>query len=149
VDRREILTGGALLAAAAMTKVALAADEHEHEHHHHHDMPMAYAALLTAASDCLLKGQICSDHCLISLGEGDTAMAECAKAVAQMMATCGALQRLASSGSKYVPQMARLARDVCKDCEAACKKHADKHTQCKDCMESCANCAKECEKVSV
>jgi Cys-rich four helix bundle protein (predicted Tat secretion target) len=144
MDRRELLTGSALFAAAAMTRVALAAEEHEH--HHHHDMPLPTASLLTAVTDCLLKGQICSDHCLINLGEGEKEMAPCAQSVAQMLATCGALQKLASANSKYVPQMAKLARDVCKDCEAECKKHADKHKECKDCMESCAACARECEK---
>jgi Cys-rich four helix bundle protein (predicted Tat secretion target) len=149
MDRREVLSGGVLLAAAAMANAPFAADEPMHDHeHHHHDMPLPAANLLTSVSDCLLKGQICSDHCLVSLGDGDKAMAACAQSVAQMMATCGALQKLASSNSKYLPQMAKLARDVCKDCEAECKKHADKHKQCKDCQESCAACAKECEKFS-
>jgi Cys-rich four helix bundle protein (predicted Tat secretion target) len=147
MGRREILTGGALFAAAAMANVAFAAEEAMHEHHHH-DMPLPAANLLTSVSDCLLKGQICSDHCLVNLGDGDKAMAACAQSVAQMMAICGALQKLASSNSKYLPQMAKLAKDVCKDCESECKKHADKHKQCRDCQESCAACAKECEQVS-
>jgi Cys-rich four helix bundle protein (predicted Tat secretion target) len=145
MDRREVLTGGALLAAAAMSNAVFAADEHEH---HHHAMPSPAANLAVSASDCLQKGQVCIDHCLVLLGDGDKAMAACAQSVTQMLAVCTALQRLANANSKYLPQMARLAKDVCKDCEAECKKHADKHKQCKDCQESCAACAKECEKFS-
>ena len=145
MDRREVLTGSAFLAAAAMANVAFAADEHEHEHHHH-AMPSPSASLAIAASDCLQKGQLCIDHCLILLSEGDKAMAACAQSVTQMSAICTALQRLANANSKYLPQLARLARDVCRDCEAECKKHADKHAECKNCMESCGACAKECEK---
>ncbi len=145
MDRREVLTGGALLAAAAMANTVFAAEEAMHEHHHH-DMPLPAASLAASASDCLQKGQVCIDHCLILLGDGDKAMAACAQSVTQMLAICTTLQRLANANSKYLPQMAKLAKEVCKDCEAECKKHADKHKQCKDCQESCAACAKECEK---
>jgi Cys-rich four helix bundle protein (predicted Tat secretion target) len=143
MDRREVLTGGALLAAAAMAGTVFAADEHAH---HHHAVAMPTAKLATSAADCLQTGQLCIDHCLVLLGDGDKVMAACAQSVSQMLAVCGALQRIANANSKYLPQMAKLAQDVCRDCAAECKKHADKHAECKNCMDSCNACADECKK---
>lgn len=143
MNRREILAGGALFAAATMANSVRAAPA-EGAHHHHH-MAAPAASLATAAADCLQTGQRCIDHCLVLLGDGDKAMAACAKSVNQLMPVCDTLQHMANTNSKYLPQMARLALEVCRDCEAECKKHADKHKECKACMESCAACAKECK----
>lgn len=145
MDRREALAAGTgLLAMGIMA--ANAAEMSSHDHHHH--AAAAPSALALAAADCLQKGQVCLDHCVQLLGEGDRAMASCAQMVAQMQAVCAGLQRLANARSKYLPQMARLAQEVCRDCEAECRKHADKHAECRACMEGCATCARECQKVS-
>ncbi len=147
MNRREMLAGGVALAAAAAA--ARAAEPAMHEHHHHHSSaPSEAANLAVAAADCQQKGQVCIDHCLVLLGEGDKAMAACAQSVSQMLSVCAALQRLANANSKHLPHMAHVALGVCRDCEAECKKHADKHVQCKDCMESCAACARLCEKMA-
>ncbi|MFY9260698.1 MAG: four-helix bundle copper-binding protein [Gallionella sp.] len=142
MDRRTLLLGGMALASAAIVGNAQAS---EHEHHHH-DAPV-HASLATTAADCLQKGQVCLNHCLELLGQGEKDMAACAKSVNQMLALCGALQQLANQDSKQLSKLAAIALDACQQCQEACKKHADKHEACKACGESCEACAKECKKL--
>lgn len=144
MNRRELLLSGIALAGAAIVGNAQA-EEHMHEHHH---AAPGHAALAVSASDCIQKGQACLSHCLVLLGQGDKEMAACAQSVNQMLALCGALQQLANQNSKLLPKLAALAMDACNQCEEACKKHADKHEECKACGESCAACAKECKKLA-
>ncbi|MBK9160460.1 MAG: four-helix bundle copper-binding protein [Nitrosomonadales bacterium] len=144
MNRRELLLGGMALAGAAVVGRAQAAG---HAHEHHHGAP-ANASLAAATSDCVQKGEVCLSHCLELLGKGDRDMAACAQSVNQMLAVCGALQQLANQNSKQTARLAAIAMDVCKQCEEECKKHADKHEQCKACGESCAACYKECKKVA-
>lgn len=145
MNRREALLSGLALASAAVVGSAQAAEDHSH-HEHHHAAPNA--ALTNAAADCVQKGQVCLNHCLDLLADGNKEMAACAKSVNQMLALCGALQQLANQESAYLPKLAALAMEACKKCEDECKKHADKHDACKACGESCAACAKECKKVA-
>ncbi len=152
MNRREMLLGAVAMTAVAATGRALAA-ENEHAnmdmsgHEHHHAASTVNTALITAASDCVVKAQICLQHCLTLLGQGDKSMAACAKSASQVEAICGALQKLAAAESKNLPQLAKLAMDVCKDCEDECKK-TDKHPECKACGEACAACYKECKKIA-
>jgi Cys-rich four helix bundle protein (predicted Tat secretion target) len=147
MNRREALMSGLALAGAAIVGRAQAEEmKMDHEHHHHHDMS-ANAGLLTAVADCIQKGQVCLNHCLYLLGQGDKEMAACAKSVSQMLAICGSLQALANQESAFLPKLAAIAKDACDVCEDECKKHYDKHEACKACGESCAACAKECRKI--
>jgi Cys-rich four helix bundle protein (predicted Tat secretion target) len=139
MNRREALFAtGALIAAGA----AVAAEEHSH---HHHAGTHPWQAVLDTAGICIEKGEICLTHCIMLLGEGDKTMAACATSVREMLASCRALITLAGAESKFAPKLAALCVDVCKNCEAECKKHATKHTPCKECMDSCAECAKPCK----
>jgi Cys-rich four helix bundle protein (predicted Tat secretion target) len=143
MKRREVFGALSAVAAAGLAATALAADEHAH----HHGGAAKYAALMSAAADCVAKGNACLAHCLVLLGDGDKALADCAKSVNQMLPLCGALQTLAAQGSQYVVGLAKVAQEVCIDCEKACRKHADKHVECKACMEACAECAKQCNNI--
>lgn len=150
MNRRELLLGGMALAGAAMVGNSQAA-EHDHNammHAHHHGVP-ANASLAASASDCIQKGEVCLSHCLVLLGDGEKEMAACAQSVNQMLALCGALQQLANQNSKQLPKLAAIAMDACNQCEEVCKKHAEKHEECKVCGESCAACARECKKLAV
>lgn len=144
MNRREALLSGVALAGAAIAGRVQAA---EMSHEHHHDMA-ANAGLISAAADCIQKGQVCLNHCLYLLGQGDKDMASCAKSVNQMLAICGSLQALANQESTYLAKLAAIAKDACDACEDECKKHAEKHEACKACGESCASCAKECKKIA-
>ena len=139
MNRRDALFAtGALLAAGA----ASAATDHSH---HHHAGPHPWQAVLDTAGICIEKGEVCLTHCIMLMGEGDKTMAACASSVRDMLASCRALITLAGAESKFAPKLAALCVDVCKACEAECKKHADKHKACKECMESCTEFAKACK----
>jgi Cys-rich four helix bundle protein (predicted Tat secretion target) len=104
-----------------------------------------YRALADAAGACVAKGQVCVNHCLDVSSSGDKDFAACAKSASQMLALCTALQGLANQNSHHVPGLAKVAMAACNECEAQCKKHADKHEPCNACMESCRTCANECK----
>ena len=150
MNRREVLLGSVALAGTAFVGRAQA-EEMKMDHEHHHDMAAmsANAGLAAAAADCVQKGQVCLNHCLYLLGQGDKDMAACSKSVNQMLAMCSALQQLANQQSANLPRLVAIAMDVCDQCEKECKKHADKHEACKACGKSCVACAKECKKIAV
>ncbi len=152
MNRREMFSvaGAAVLVAAASP--TLAEESHEahdpsaHAGHNHGPDDVLNKSLVDAAATCTKAGLACINHCLDSFVGGDTAMARCARAVDQMISVCGTLGKLASIGSSHLPEMAKIALDVCQNCEKECKKHADHHAVCKACAEACAACADECKK---
>lgn len=104
-----------------------------------------HKALIDSASDCIAKGEVCVAHCIELMKGGDTAMADCMKSVSIMMPMCAALVRLGALDAKRLKEFTAVCKNVCEDCEAECKKHAEKHVVCKDCMDSCTACIKECK----
>ncbi len=106
------------------------------------------AALHEAALACLKAGDICLDHCVRHLSSGSTMMAECAGTVRQMLPLCQAVAELAVQRAPRLKELAAVCAKACRDCEAACKKHAMHHAECKACLESCQRCAAECEKLA-
>ena len=71
-------------------------------------------------------------------GSGDTSLAECSKAVRDMLAVCNATQILVVGKPAYVKSAVQLCIDACTDCERACRKHEERHAICKTCAEACA-----------
>ncbi len=65
-----------------------------------------------------------------------------------MNAACTGLARLAALNSDHLPAYAKVCLEICKDCEAECRKHEKTHAICKACAESCKACIAECEKVA-
>jgi len=141
MERREALLGinAILLAAAAQSA---AADEHDQHKGHHGGK---HGTLATAAADCIQKGEACMSHCISVLGQGEKEMAACHASVHQTVAICHALRTLANLDSKRLPGLARVAMDICKDCEDECRKHENKHAVCKECGDACSSCYKECK----
>jgi Cys-rich four helix bundle protein (predicted Tat secretion target) len=148
MNRRELLLGAAAMAAAATAGTAFAA-EHNHDHMNmvHDHKSTRNDKLIAAAADCALKANLCLQHCIVLMGQGDKDMAACAQSSSQAAAICTALQQLASAESKSLPQLAKVAMDVCKACEEECKK-TEKHPECKACKESCIACYDECKKIA-
>ena len=154
MDRRTVLAG---MGAAVMARVFTARADMDMrgmdmksmgmEHHHHHMGPNRQP-LIDASANCVVKGEACLNHCLILLGEGDTTMAACSRSVNEMLAVSHALESLAIQDAPALPKMATLAMTTCKSCEEECKKHAEKHQACKDCMEACAATYKECKNIA-
>lgn len=147
MNRRELLLGAAAMAATATAGKAFAASEHDHMGMAHDHKSTRNEKLIATASDCVLKANICVQHCIVLMGQGEKDLAACAKSASQLMSMCATLQHFASAESKFLPQLAKMAMDVCKDCEDECKK-TDKHPECKACGEACAACYKECKKIA-
>ncbi len=145
MDRREMLLGAGAIALAAATQTAFAED-----HAHHHGGGAAKnQKLMDASTACVQKGQACLHHTLYLLGQGDKEMGACAISVNQMMAACAALEQLARYESKHLAKQAKVAMEICRDCEAECRKHAKKHNECKNCADACAACMNECKTLAV
>jgi len=147
MERREALAGIGALAAMTLAATAQAAD-HQHDHHHDHAQANPRLPLVRTAADCIRTGEACLDHCFTLLGKGDTEMAACARSVNELLAVCAALQRLATANSRFLASYARVAGEICENCEKECRKHEKKHVQCKDCAEACAACLKECRGIA-
>ncbi len=159
MERREMLKGVGAAVAAAFAGQSLAAektatgqsshDHHDHAaHEHRHSAAGNLQPLIQAAADCAQKGDLCLAHCLVLLGEGDKAMAGCAKSVNETIALCRALETLGGQGSKYAASLAKVALDACRECEIECRKHEKKHAECKACADACAACIVACKAVA-
>jgi Cys-rich four helix bundle protein (predicted Tat secretion target) len=135
MNRRNVIVAGA--AVLSLGGSALAQSGHPNH--------AAVSQLFDTANDCVKTGLVCIDHCQQTLAAGDVSLAACARAVDQMVSTCGTLSKLSSLRSSYLAAMAKVALVVCQDCETECRKHADKHPPCKTCAEACAACAAECK----
>lgn len=146
MNRRELLLGAAAMAATATAGRAFAAD-HQHQHQHQHANPFHHDKLISTASDCVLKANICVQHCIVAMGQGEKDLAACAESSSQVASICRALQELASSDAKRLPQLAKVAMEICKECEEECKKTA-RHPECKACGEACVACYNECKKIA-
>ena len=139
-SRREVLLGAAAIAATLATQTAFAGDEHHHKG--------SDTGLIDASLGCVKAGQICLDHCVELIKNGDTSISACLEAVSDMLPMCSTLSKLASSQSPHLAAFAKVCIAVCEDCEKECQKHANKHAACKACAESCAACIKACKKVA-
>lgn len=149
MDRRDLLQTAAAFSLAAMAGTTAAAGKPEgHAMMDHHHDGSRYGTLAHAATHCVMLGEACLGHCLELLGKGDTSMADCSKSVVQMMAVCNALRQLATWNSAHVPSLAKVAQNLCTECEQACRKHEKEHAVCRDCAEACAECARECASVA-
>ncbi|MFN8644210.1 MAG: Csp1 family four helix bundle copper storage protein [Candidatus Binatia bacterium] len=125
VTRRQVMAAGvAAVAIKAMPAAAAASGDKAR-------------ALADAASGCVRAGEACLQHCLELLAKGDTSIADCAKAVTQMLAVCRAVGPIADARSRHLAAMAQLCQAVCGDCAEACRKHAEHHTVCKACLDAC------------
>lgn len=144
-DRRNVLLGGAAVAATLATGTAFAATGAD-AHHHHHEANKN-TGLIDTALHCIKTGDACQAHCIELVKQGDTSIADCLNTVAEMLPMCTALAKLASYNSTHLVALAKVCIDVCEACEKECRNHEDKHAECKACADSCAECIKECKKL--
>lgn len=143
LGRRELLTGATAVIAMAGSNIAFAETDHKH---HHASNPNE--AIVDAALDCLKTGQACLDHCILLFKKGDNSVAACADTVNEMLAMCTTLSKLASYQSRHLKAFAKVCMESCIDCEKECRKHEDKHAECKACADSCKNCIEQCKKLA-
>lgn len=120
-----------------------AAQSMEHDHgdhagHRHEDHAPKHEGLLGKVNNCLDKGQRCVSHCFVAFKEGDLTLADCAAKAQEMLAICDGFSYLVTANSSYLKDYAKVCKAVCADCEDECRKHEDKHMECKECAEACA-----------
>jgi Cys-rich four helix bundle protein (predicted Tat secretion target) len=135
ISRRALLVGAGALGATLATGASLAGDAPGHKHEDH---APKHPDVLNAVNDCVVKAQQCAAHCLVAFQEGDTTLADCARKVNEMLPICKAFSYQVAANSPYVKTLSAVCRQACKDCEAECRKHEDKHVECKECAEACA-----------
>jgi Cys-rich four helix bundle protein (predicted Tat secretion target) len=141
LPRRDfLLATGAV--ALGMSQAAQAAEKD----HMHHDSGQ-YADLAHEAQHCVMTGNACLSHCITDLKSGSLELVDCLASVEELVAVCKALGTIAALGSAHVVAMAAVTKDVCIDCEAECRKFADKHDECGACGDACLACIEECDKV--
>ena len=139
MDRRELLAGLGITAMAAGTAGAFA----QHEHHGVEGGPQQ--PLIKAASACSNAAELCLTHCLAALAAGDKSLQACAATSREVATVCTALRSLAAQNAPHLAAYAKVAAEICKACEAECRKHPQ-HATCTSCADTCAACAAECEK---
>lgn len=156
LSRRDALKLGgmgaltSIVGAGAAFSVNSAFGGHKHDHHdqshkHHANKHMAMdpkvLEVVESSYDCVMKSELCLQHCLAMFKMGDTSLAECAIVVKDTIAACQAVAELGGNQSKHLKPFVKACIDVCKDCEDECRKH-EKHAECKSCGDACAECIK-------
>jgi len=137
--RREIIAAaGAFAIAGSVTEATAQTEMH----------PPKYKALEESTSKCVATGEDCLRHCIAMMEMKDSSMAACANMVLQLIASCRALQTLASLNSTFTAAFAKDTAAVCAACEAECRKFYTKYTVCKACADACKSCADDCRKVT-
>jgi Cys-rich four helix bundle protein (predicted Tat secretion target) len=157
--RREVLAGATLFAGVALAGAGSAAGEHEgHAAAGAGGAGPLYseakafkkrASLVNVTNECIARGQACLSHCMETFVEGDTTMAECARAVQEMLVTCQAFGQLAANDSVVLRPMAQACIAVCEECEKQCRPHEDHQPECRECAEACSALVKEAKKLLV
>ncbi len=143
--RRDFVAGAAAAAALAAAPPARAGAEHSAHGRH---PAVGDAELAAAAGDCVEVGNACKAHCLAEFAAGRNGLAVCAVRVDEVIAACGALVSLAARGSEHLPAFAAATAEVCRSCEAECRRHAEMHETCRRCAEACAACLEHCERAA-
>jgi Cys-rich four helix bundle protein (predicted Tat secretion target) len=155
MNRRAFISGvGAATAVGLAGAAALAQDEGPAgAHPGHADVkvparPKEVDAVLASTEKCQSTGSVCLSHCSYWVLSGDAKMAECQRAVMNMLAVTQAMHGVAgynSAGTSNLASLAKTCADFCRACEKACQPHADHHPECKACMEACHACAQACD----
>ncbi len=159
--RRDVLMGATLLAGSTLGAAAARAADDTHEGHHaagesgaEHRYTEAQAfkrraGVVAVANECIARGQACLSHCMETFVAGDTTMAECARAVQEMLVTCQAFVQLAANDSVVLRPMAQACIAVCEECEKQCRPHEDHQPECKACADACVELVREARKLLV
>src|SRR5262245_12555179 len=135
VSRRSLLAGAASLlagigqAAPAIAQAAAAKGAPRASPHQ---------AIVEATKRCETVGNACLKHCQRLTRLGDKSLADCMRSVSAMLPVCTALSRLAAQDAKRLKELAKVCADICRDCEAECRKHEFHHVECQRCAEACA-----------
>jgi Cys-rich four helix bundle protein (predicted Tat secretion target) len=162
LNRRELLTGTGVVGAGLLVSAALPSRADAANGHNHHGgqmMPQGAAMnnmplmnqvspnmqLMQSAQNCLVTANVCVNHCISLISQGDPSLRDCLRTASEMIPSCNTLGQLASMNAKRLKEFAEFCIIVCTDCEMECRKHQSHHWQCKNCAEACAECIKQCK----
>lgn len=141
MERRDLLAGMSALSVLSAVTPLYGQDANQHSH-----APGKNDAVIRTASECETTGEVCLNHCIEILAQGDKSLALCAKRSNELISVCRALAAIAAQDAPSFATLAALAEEVCKRCEAECRKFPQ-HPQCLACADACVACATECKKV--
>jgi Cys-rich four helix bundle protein (predicted Tat secretion target) len=105
----------------------------------------SHQAIIAATKRCETVGNACLKHCQRLTRLGDQSLADCMRSVTAMLPVCAAMNRLALQDAKRLKELAKVCADICRDCEAECRKHEFHHVECQRCAEACAATVKVLE----
>lgn len=142
MDRREVLRA---VGGAAFFVNMLPVEGHGEQQRLAH--AAKHRALFEAANRCSKAAENCVCHCIEMTAAADKGMAECAASSREVLVVCNGLRALAAQDSAHLALYAKVAAQICKSCEAECRKHLQ-HPVCKVCGDACAACATECAKLA-
>lgn len=146
MHRRTLVTAAAGLGAALVLKDAVGEEKPKDK-----GTPApspAQKAVIEAGARCLDTGSVCLARCTDHLAAGMASMADCQRAVMNMLAVVeamGAAARYGTADPANLKALAKVCAAFCRACEKACEPHAKMHAECKACGEACRDCAKACE----
>ncbi|TGK19244.1 Csp1 family four helix bundle copper storage protein [Leptospira fluminis] len=103
---------------------------------------------ISAASECILKGELCIAMCIDQLSQGRSEMSDCLRSVEETVALCRAFLKLASLNSNSTKRLASICLEVCEACSRQCDKHSEHHEECGECSTACKNCVTEFKKLT-
>ena len=140
IDRRELLTllGGTVLCLGVQGTFA------QDDRDDNSDL-VSNPSLFQASVACSRAAERCVSHCVEMLAQGDKSFIVCARNSREVLVVCNALRGLAAQDSPHLAQFTRLSAEICRSCEAECRKHLH-HSTCKACADACSSCAAECSK---
>ena len=155
LQRREIIAGLAGLGAALTSAATLAQSATTTDHAEHGKKVAAppsalsaqHKAVIDSTAECLRAGRVCLARCTDHLAAGMDTMADCPRAVMNMLSVVGAMADVAGFANATPANIRSLAMTCarfCDTCAEACEPHAAHHAECKDCREACLACAKAC-----
>lgn len=154
--RREIVAGlvglGAALTSAAT--IAQSANPIGRTEHPMKDAPPPATlsaqrrAVVDSTAECLRAGRACLARCTDHLAAGMDNMADCQRAVMNMLSVVGAMADVAgfaNAAPANVRSLATTCARFCEACAEACEPHAAHHDECRACREACLACANACK----
>jgi Cys-rich four helix bundle protein (predicted Tat secretion target) len=156
-QRREVIAGLAGLGAVLAGASAIADAKGSAVGHAGHDMkdaapppPLsaAHKALIQSTADCLRAGRLCMARCTDHLAAGTALMADCQRAVMNMLPVVEAMADVAgyaNTSQDNLKTLAKTCAQFCRSCAEACEPHAAHHEECKACQDACIDCADACD----
>ena len=152
LPRRDVIAGLAGLGAALASTHSRAQSTDDHSQHSRQAPPAApfsavHQAVIDSTADCQHAGRVCLARCTEHLAAGMQDMAECQRAVMNMLAVVDAMADVAGFANASPANLKSLAATCaafCSSCADACEPHAAHHAECRACRDSCLACAKAC-----